>query len=109
MNKNITFSTNLYLSESMNLKKVDKLKKKIITRPAMTKTFLLTISTNPLDQLDIIESKYLAFPYYNACPIHVVGFADTNAEAIRLVENIANDCLKKRGDVNLKAYLQENI
>jgi len=107
MSKKLTFSANLYLSDSMYSQKMDKLKKRLVERPILTKVFLLTISTNPNEQLDIIESKYLSFPYYNEHPLYVVGLAGSHGEAVALVEKIVQDCLDKRGDVNLKTFLLE--
>ncbi len=108
MSKKLTFSENMYLGESMKIQKLDKLKKKLVESPIVTKAFLITISTNIYDQLDIIESRYLTFPYYNEHPLHVVGLAGSNSEAIKLIEQIVQNCLDKRGDVNLKAFLLED-
>lgn len=107
MNKKVTFSENLYLGESIDSAKLDKLKKEILKKPALVKAFLITISTNPSEQLDITETKYLSFPYYKKHPLYVIGIAGSGNEALHLIEKIALDCLHIRGDANMRAFLQE--
>lgn len=107
MIQNLTFSEKLYIGDSMNIQKLDKLKERLLQAPAFTKVFLVTIATNRSELLDILESRYLAFPFYNTHPLHVVGIAKTNGEAARLVKKIVQDCLDARKDVDLKAFLLE--
>ena len=92
----------------MNIQKLDKLKINLTEAPVLTKVFLITISTNPTEQLDILESKYLTYPYYNTHSLHVIGLAKTNAEAVGLVMRIVQDCLDEQGNVDLKSFLLEN-
>lgn len=105
MSKKLTFSEKLYIGESIDIRKLDKIKKSLCNAPVLTKFFLITISTNPAEQLDIIESKYLTYTYYNTHPLHVVGLAKSNSEAVRLVQKIVQDCLDTQGDVDLKMFL----
>ena len=104
MGKQLTFSEKLYIGDSINIQKLDKLKTNLTEVPALTKVFLITISTNITEQLDIIESKYLTYPYYNTHPLHVVGLAKSSGEAVGLIKDIVQDCLDKRGDVDLKSF-----
>ena len=108
MSKKLTFSEELYIGESIDIGKLDKIKKSLWNTPVLTKIFLITISTNPAEQLDIIESKYLTYAYYNTHPLHVVGLAKSNNEAVGLVQKIVQDCLDTQGDVDLKAFLLKN-
>jgi len=105
MSKKLTFSENLYIGDGIDKKKLDKLKKNLVHSPVLTKVFLITISANPADQLDIIESVYLTYAYYNTHPLYVVGIANSNEEAIGLVQNIVQDCLDAQGNVDLKMFL----
>ena len=105
MSKALTFSNHLYLGEGIKCEKLDKLKKDLINAPLFTKVFLITISTSPVDQLDILESKYITYPYYNTHALHVVGLADSNKEAIDLIQTIVQDCLDQQGNVDLKSFL----
>ena len=108
MSKKLTFSDKLYIGESIDIQKLDKIKKSLWNTPVLTKIFLITISANPTEQLDIIESKYLTYSYYNTHPLHVVGLAKSNSEAVGLVQKIVQDCLDTQGDVDLKAFLLKN-
>ena len=105
MGKKVSSSKQLYLDEGINREKLDKLKKKLMDTPVLTKVFLITIASNPSDQLDIIESKYLTYPYYNTHELHVVGLAKSNSAAVRLVHTIVQDCLDKQGNVDVKSFL----
>ena len=107
MSKNLTFSEKLYLSDSIDCRKLDKLKSKLRNTPFLAKVFLITIAMNEKDQLDILESKYLTFPFYNSYPLTVVGLAKSNAEAVHLVQKIFQDCLDERKHVNVKAFFME--
>ena len=105
MSKALTFSNHLYLGEGIKIEKLDKLKNDLINTPIFTKVFLITISANPSDQLDILESKYLTYPYYNTHELHVVGLAGSNKSAIDLIQTIVQDCLDEQGNVDLKSFL----
>ena len=105
MAKMLTFSEHLYIGDSIDVQKLDKLKEKLMSSPILTKVFIITISTNPNDQLDIIESKFLTYAYYNTHPLHIVGIAKSNSEAIGLTRQIVQDCLDNRGNVDLKTFL----
>ena len=108
MSKKLTFKDKLYIGESIDAQKLDKLKRNLCNAPVLTKVFLVTISANPTEQLDIIESKYLTYSYYNTHPLHVVGLAKSNNEAIGLVQKIVQECLDTQGDVDLKTFLLKN-
>jgi len=105
MSKKLTFSEELYIGESIDIRKLEKIKKSLCNTPGFAKVFLVTISANPTEQLDIIESKYLTYAYYNTHPLYVVGLAKSNGEAVGLVQRIVQDCLDTQGDVDLKKFL----
>ncbi len=105
MKKKVDFSPKLYLGDSMNEKDLDKLKKNIVKKPLLTKVYLITISSNPVDQLDIIETKWLVQRYYYKNPLFVVGIASDYQESLVLLERIVLECLGSRGDCSLKEYL----
>ena len=67
--------------------------------------FLISVSRNPYDQLEIYEARQLCQPYYRKYPPYVVGIAGSREEAFALVEQIAAQCLQERGDCRLKEYL----
>ncbi len=101
----ITYHPRLYLGESINTKKLDKMKRKLEGKPLLTGVVLITLSKNPSDQLDIFEARQLAQRYYQKNPLYVVGIAGSREEAVGLVEQMVKECLRERGDCALKEYL----
>lgn len=102
----LKFHPRLYLGESMKDKKVDKIKKKLETRPLFSGVFVITLSRNSSDQLEIYDGKLLCQSYYKKNPPYVIGLAGNWEEAIGLVERIVTECVSARGDCRLKEYLQ---
>ena len=72
----LTYYPGLYLGESIPEEKLDKIKKRLEKKPLLSQVILLTISRNASDQLEIFSARQLA-----------------------------QKCLKERGDCSLKEYL----
>ena len=102
----IEFSPNLYYGESMQEKEFEKAKKKILETPLLSNVFLLILSRQGTDQLEVISSKYLAQGYYAEHPVRVVGVAKDREDAISLIIKITEDCLSIRKDCNLKEFCE---
>lgn len=101
----LIFLPNLYLGESIKVEKLDKIKKKLENKPLLSGVFLIAISRNPSDQLEIYNAKQLAQKYYTHYPPCVVGIAGNYDEAVKVVERMVQECMEKRGDCALKEYL----
>lgn len=102
---NLQYSESLYLGNSINQAKLSKIKNKLERKPLFAGVYLLTISKNQHDQLDIIKSVYLNQQYFVNNTTCVVGITKYYDEAIAIVEKIVLECLKSRGDCKLKEYL----
>ncbi len=102
----LEYHPRLYLGESINGKKLDKLKKKLERRPLAAGVFLIALSRNPYDQLDIFSARLLVQRHYQKYPPFVVGIAGSREEAVDMVERLARECVEARGDCALKEYLQ---
>lgn len=102
----LAYRPNLYLGESIHVKKLDKIKKKLENKPLFSRVFLVVISRNPSGQLEIYEARQLAQRYYQKYPPYIVGIAGNWTEAVLLVKRIVEECLETRGDCALKEYLQ---
>ena len=74
----IAYHPNLYLGESIRKKKLDR----------------------------IYEAKQLCQQYYNKYPPHVIGIAGSREEALQMIEQMAKECFRARGDCALKEYLR---
>lgn len=104
MRKRLQFSPRLYLGESMNAGKLDKMKKTLLKRPLVSSVYLITLAGNPSDQLEIYAAKQLCQRYYLEHPRYVVGIAANYDEAVAVVEQIAKECLKVQGNCRLKEF-----
>lgn len=105
MNPKLQYRPELYLGESISKSKLDKIKSKLEKRPLLCGVYLLTLSHNPNDQLDIIQARQVVQNYYRKYPLYVIGIASDYDEALAMVEKIVQECLQTRGDCALKEYL----
>ena len=80
----LKYHPRLYLGDSINVNKLDKIKKRLESRPLFSGVFLIAMSRNPSDQLDIYEAKQLVQGYYKRNPPYVVGLAGNYGEALTL-------------------------
>ena len=102
----IAYHPQLYLGESIKSKNLDKIKKRLEKTPRFSRVFLIAISRNAHDQLEIYHAKQLDWSYYAKYPPYVVGIAGNQREAYALVTAIVEECLSLRGDCELKEYLR---
>lgn len=70
-------------------------------------TYLIVLSTNPDNLLDIIPADMLLQPYFkkNRKDIFVVGIADGRDEAFLVVRDIIDDVYSHTGSFDIKSYL----
>lgn len=101
----IEFAQALYLGESITTEKLDKLKKRLPKKPLLANVYFITPARNPSDQLDIFDARQLVQPHYKKESFYVLGIASDYEEALKVIEQIAGDCLKARGDCKLREYL----
>ncbi|MGN0318851.1 MAG: hypothetical protein ACI4E1_13045 [Lachnospira sp.] len=73
-------------------------------------TFLITLSSNPDNLLDIISANYLMQPHFkkkiNRDKIFIVGIAKGKDEAFAVVRDIIDDVYQNRGDFKIREYLK---
>ncbi len=105
MAREFTFHSELYLSESISEKKLDKIKRKLVKKPLLANVYLIVPARNGVDQLDIFDARQLALPHYRNCSFHVIGIAVSHEDALTLVEKLVKECLEERGDCKLREYL----
>ncbi len=101
----LKFAQNLYLGEGIAPEKLDKLKKRLNKKPLLANVYLITPARNPSDQLDIFDARQLVQPHYKNEEFLVLGMASGYEDALQLIERITGECLKARGDCNLREYL----
>lgn len=105
MSDKILYFSELYLGEGITDKKLDKIKRNLEKRPLLSNVYLITLSQNKHNQLDIFQARQLVQRFYGTHPVQIVGIAKDYDDAIILVEKIVQQCMDKRGDCALKEFL----
>lgn len=105
MSGKLEYHHRLYLGAGISEAKLDKIKKTLENHPLRSNVFLIAISRNSSDQLEIFSARQLVQNYYNKYPVYVIGIASDYEEAVAMIEKIVQECLNARGDCALKEYL----
>lgn len=93
----------LYIGKSVN--NPDKLIHKLQKHSRFLNAFVIILSRNPSDQLEIHKACYLSQKYYREHPPYVIGIAGDYDEAVELVRQIAEEAYALKGNCRLKEYL----
>lgn len=102
----LQYYPSLYVSKSISAKKLDKIKRYLVSRPLRANVYLITTARNGIDQLEIYSAKLLVQRYYQSNPPYVVGITHTYEEALKMIVQIVQECLDARGDCALREYLK---
>lgn len=98
------FIEHLYVSNS--IKNVDRVISKLKRNVGQIKVYITAISEHPTDQLDIYHCSILKQKYFHKNEdFTIVAITGSHEEAVTFVRCLVEDCLKVRGDCNLKEYL----
>ncbi len=101
----IIYHKALFLGENITDAEAEQLKVDLVNSPLKANVYVISISANEQDQLDIYHSKYLLQKYYKERPPYIVGIARKQSEACSLVEQMMQECVTVRGNANVRAYL----
>jgi len=105
----ITYSNKLFVSSSIKERKIPAIKLGINQGRGRLKLYLITLSNNDSDQLDIIHNSMLKQRLYRKLDLRIVGFANSYDEATQLVLDILNETISNTGTCNIKEYLESNF
>ena len=94
----------LYVGKTVN--NPNKLIHKLKKHTKKADAYVITLSKNPYDQLEIMESGYLAQKYYKENPPYIIGIANHYDEAVDIVKQIAEEAFVAQGNCCLKEYLK---
>lgn len=98
------FIKQLYVSNS--IKNVNRVIWKLQHNVGQIKVYIISISNHPSDQLDIYHCSVLQQKYFHKDKdFTIVAITSSHEEAVEFVQHAVEDCLKVRGDCNLKEYL----
>lgn len=95
----------LYIGEKAEKKK-QKIIRGIETGKFLLGTYVIMLSTEAGNQLDIIEAAELKQPYYKEKDIVVVGIASGKAEAVQVVADIVSDAVNTTGEADVLAFFR---
>ena len=93
-----------YITESVK-KKHPNLARELDEGNYSSKVWLITLSPNGQDLLDIRKASSLAAHGFDRIVPLLAGAAASKEEALTLVEKIVQDCLNKTGGVDLRSFL----
>ena len=96
----------LYVGEKLR-RKEKKVRRLVDRGRFLPNVYLVTLSSNGQDQLDILEASYLVQRGVAQRLPLIVGMAFDYPEAIHLVEEIAWEAYQATGDCNLRKFLCE--
>lgn len=93
----------LYIGKSV--RKPNKLIRKLKKRSKFMQFYVICVSANPNDQLEIYKACYLSQKYYKTNTVYVIGLASDYDEAISIIETIVKECYEFNQTCELKKYL----
>jgi hypothetical protein len=98
------FIEHLYVSKS--IKNVNRVIWKLKHNAGQIKIYITAISKHPTDQLDIYHCSVLQQKYFHKDKdFTIVAITDSHEGAVEFVQLLTEQCLKTRGDCNLREYL----
>ena len=99
------FHNKLYVDED-----ISKQKKKIMRKLKHNKetigVYVITLSLNPEDELDIYPSYVLRKREYIDKDIIVVGIASDKEKAMELLVNMTDDCFEEMGRISFRQFFR---
>lgn len=96
----------LYLSENIE-QKADKIKWKINHNAGLLNIYVITLSQNEQNLLEIINTKELMQKDYPKKHLVIVGIAKGYDEAVELAATIVVETMNELGTTDIKTYLKK--
>lgn len=97
---------NLYLGDKAAAVR-DKIIRAVDRDAPFPDLYLITFASNGIDQLDIIEARYLANERISSSLPVIVGLAIGRHEAFETVRRIAGDTYRATGTADMVSYLKK--
>ena len=94
----------LYVQEGLEKKK-DKIIKKLDKKKLQPNLHVITLASNPENNLDIISGKFLFQPSFPQDDLFVVGIVKSYDDAIAFVERIIQEVYDKTGGTDIRSYI----
>ena len=94
----------LYMQEGLEKKK-DKIIKKLEKKKLLPNFHVITLASNPENNLDIISGKFLFQTSFPQEDMFVVGIVKSYDEALGYVESIIREVYDKTGATDIRSYI----
>ena len=94
----------LYVQEGLEKKK-DKIIKKLDKKKLQPNLHVITLASNPENNLDIISGKFLFQPSFPQDDLFVVGIVKSYDDAIAFDERIIQEDYDKTGGTDIRSYI----
>jgi len=102
----MVFFQDLYLGERVSPKK-EEILKKMNSDKLVIDLYLITMSHNSDNMLEIVPQRDLLQKGYPNRDIRVVGLAKGKKEAFAVVQSIVEESLKETGSADVREYLNQ--
>ena len=99
------FMGSLYVGESIAASEY-KIVEKVHKGKVVPNLFLIVLSANPDNMLDIIPEMEVTQKHYPKDRLQVVGIASGKKEAIKLVQTIIEESIKETGSADVREFLR---
>ncbi|MDO4803230.1 MAG: hypothetical protein Q4A32_00220 [Lachnospiraceae bacterium] len=101
----LEWSSDIFLGEGME-DRSGKVIRMLNAGKAPHMTWLITKSSNGVDQLEIMDALYLKQPAVRKRLPEIIGLAISKAEAVKMIHKITEACVDARGDAFLTEFLE---
>lgn len=98
----------LFVGKSITPRKRKRIIRKIKRRSIFNAAYLLTLSTNPDNLIDIIDVKVIRQRYYPKKELFIIGLAGNYEEALMLAGEIVSGIYTAQGNFRVREFFKKN-
>ena len=98
----------LFVGESISPRRKKRIIRKINRRSILGGEYLLTLSSNPDNLIDIINAQVIRQRYYPRKDLVVIGLAGNYEEAMMLAGEIVSGIYAVQGNFKLREFFEKN-
>ena len=98
----------LFVGKSISQHRKKRVIRKVNRRSILGNEYLLTLSANPDNLIDIISTRVVRQRYYPRKELVVIGLAGNYEEALMLAGEIVCSIYEVQGDFQLRDYVKKN-
>ena len=98
----------LFVGESIRPRRQKRIIRKVKKRSIFNAAYLLTLSANPQNLIDIIHTQVVRQRYYPKKGLVVIGLAGNYEEALQLAAEILVSLYTVQGNFGLREFLKRN-